>query len=113
MMHCVNSLPTNQYFKSEKDPDEIIPVGIDFADALEPGELIEAALFDSELAGNGNIDLNMIVGTADISKAPLVLQVIQGGADGSTYLIRAKVTTSLGYIRVGSALLQVSRGGAA
>jgi hypothetical protein len=103
----------NQFF-SMKDPDEIIPLSIDFTELpLLDGEVIDSCLFEVELLGSGTEDSSMIVGSADISQDPIVSQVIQGGHDGSLYLIRAIIVTSLGYTRVGSGLLQVKHGGAA
>ena len=71
-----------------------------------------SCLFDAELSGAGTEDLTMIVGTANISADPIVSQIVRGGHIGSLYLIRAKITTSLGYVRVGSGLLEIRRGGA-
>ena len=112
MSNCVTLLGENQSF-SIKDPDEIIPLSIDFTEVLINGETIESCVFDAEMLGAGNEDVTMIVGSADISSDPIVSQTVQGGHVGTVYLIRAKITTSLGYVRVGAGILPVLRGGAA
>jgi len=106
-------MPTCQRFQSfgPKDPDEINVISFDVAELLG-SEVIDSCLFDSELYGAGTVDASMILGLPSVS-GTIVSTRVQGGHDGSVYLIRLTITTASALILICSALLPVSRGGAA
>lgn len=97
-----------------KGPRETTVVGLNFVNLLGPGETISGCSFYCEVrSGQGDPNPSlMLVGSPDLSSAPWVLQTVQGGVDGTTYLITAVVTTSNpANSPEGGLLLPVRKGG--
>ena len=97
-------------FFSTKDPDEILTLGMNFVNLLSVGETITSAVWEMEQADGTAVDPAMLLGNADFSGAPIVLQVVKGGVHQTTYLHRAKVTTSTGRVLVIGGWQQVIKG---
>ena len=99
------------YSFSPKDPDEQIVLSFNFAALLGAGETILSCVFTAlNVPGWSDNSSAMILGGVDLSGAPIVKQMIKGGVDGQSYLIKAEVITSIGRVLVGSATLLVRLG---
>jgi hypothetical protein len=98
---------------SPKDPEEVIVLTVKFDNLLGGAETITGTpVFTAERQDGTTEDTSaMISGTATVQGGS-ALQLIAGGTNGATYLIRAKVTTSAGRTLVGGGLLPIKRGAA-
>ena len=95
---------------SVKDPDEVLVLSFDFANLLDQGETITAAVFDAtDLTDGSDATATLIDGAAEISGS-IVEQLVHAGDVGHSYLIRSQVTTSEDRVLVGSATLPVKIG---
>lgn len=100
-----------QFFPSAKDPEEIVTLSVDFTNLLEAAETIQSAVWLVELENGTAVDsASVLDGTVDISGAPVIRQKFKGGVDRTSYLHRAKATTSAGRVLVGGGLIQVTKG---
>jgi hypothetical protein len=94
---------------SPKDPEEVVVLSVDFVNLLDSGEGITTATVVVEDPA-GQPQAAMVSGAADTTAAPVVRQKVQGGTDGTRYLVRFKATTDGGRTLVGSGILPVQRG---
>lgn len=83
-------------FFSDKDPDEVLVLSVDFVDVLEAGETISSASWLIVRENSDEDTSGMLSGTIDSSGSPIIRQKVQGGNDGATYIHRCKVVTSSG-----------------
>lgn len=96
---------------SPKDPAEVNVYGFDFSKLLSTSETISTASFSVSLVfGASDPSPLLLVGSTDISSAPVVKQKLQAGTAGNTYRVRATATTSQGRVIVASALVPVAVG---
>lgn len=97
---------------SEKYPEEVIVLSIDFAQIFEKDETIIACeVTKSRIYGDSTTDPAplTLVGSVDTSGDPIIRQAVSGGSAGSIYLINAKITTSSSRVLVGVGSLPVER----
>lgn len=97
-------------FYSDKDPEEIITLSVNFGDVLDAGETISTAAWLVVRENSTENTAGMLVGSPDTTAAPIVRQKVQGGNDGGTYLHRCKITTSAGRTLVGGVYQAVRYG---
>lgn len=91
---------------TDKDPSEIVRLGIDFANLLDTGETISTATVTVRTA-QGVDAAAMKSGAADIS-GTVVRQLITGGTAGMSYKVGFTITTSAGQTLIEGADLRVS-----
>jgi hypothetical protein len=94
----------------KKRTTEVWKCPFNFVRRLAPGETISAATFTIEV--HSGVDPNpsvMLVGggASPTIDGPIVVNLVQGGVDGVTYCLRARVTTSQGSVWEGVATLEV------
>ena len=93
---------------SDKDDDEIISVGFDFASLLATGETISTAVFGIRSVGaNDTGAAAMLSGAATIAGS-IATQKIIAGQVGVNYRVSCTITTSAGLKYVESADLAVT-----
>ena len=96
---------------ADKDPDEEIVLSMDFSALMGNGESVVGAETSITKSDNAmDVSVQMVSGAADITAAPIVRQKVKGGAAGTDYLMRVKVTTSGERVLVGGAKLPVRLG---
>ncbi len=81
-------------FFSPKDPEETIVLAVDFTAVLDVAETISSAVWLISREDASEVTTAMLVGTTDISGAPIIRQKVTGGTAQGTYIHRAKVVTS-------------------
>ncbi len=75
-----------------KDPEEAFPVTFDFSAALDEGEAVSIAAVSCLLgSGSDPAPTNVLAGNYSISGGS-VLQAVQGGVLGATYVLRCVAT---------------------
>jgi hypothetical protein len=100
-------------FRSAKDPDETRTLTISFSgnNRLAPNETIVSAVWLVEQEdGTAVTSSDFLVDTCDVTEQPKVKQSVKGGVDGTTYLHRAKATTSTGRVICGGGYLHIVKG---
>lgn len=86
-------------FWPKKDPAEKVWATFAYGAALEPGETIASADLAVTLKqGTDALPSAILDGAALLLAGGRVMQRIQGGADGASYLVRCAATTSTGRI---------------
>lgn len=99
-------------FFSDKDPDEIIILSVDFATALNEGERVLSGAWDIRRDdGSAEDTAPMRVGSTGVIDDKIVAQSVQGGAHGATYLHRAIARTSTNRVLVHGVKQSVKWGG--
>ena len=93
---------------TDKDPSEVVRLGIDFANLLATGETISTATVTCRTAAGVDTTTAMISGSKVISGS-IVRQLVQGGSAGTTYKLSFLVTTSAGQTLIEGADLRVSQ----
>lgn len=95
-------------YMSSKEPTETIVVSFDFSNLLGNGETITACTCTAtDRRTETDMTATMILNAADLSSTPVIKQMVQGGLNGSSYLIRATVTTSRNCVLTGAAVLPI------
>lgn len=90
-----------------KDPAEAFPVSFDFGDALIGAESISAVEIAVSTRSGTDATPAAILDGAAVQDGAEVVQRIQGGVDGASYLVRCEATTSTGRVLVVAAVLPV------
>ena len=80
---------------SNKDPEEIVPLGWDFAPLLSPGETILTAVWTVTDPENPGEDTSGMFPDGPAISGSIVKQRFQAGIDGNSYKHRIKITTSM------------------
>ena len=91
---------------TDKDPSEVVRLGVDFANLLDTGETISGATVTVRTA-SGVAQAAMLSGTDEIDGS-IVRQLITGGVTGTTYKVSFIITTSTGQTLVEGANLRVT-----
>lgn len=92
---------------SDKDPDEIVPVGFDHVDALADGEaLIAVSCAVTLIKGTDPAPADILLGSAAIVGTS-VQQWVTGGVDGCEYRVSFTTDTDGGKRLVEAAILRV------
>lgn len=91
-----------------KDPDEHVRIAFDYTMLLSAGETITSASVVSSLqSGRDPSPGSLVSGAADIVDGNTVVQMIVGGTEGATYLLKCKAQTSSGQQLVVASTLPV------
>ena len=91
---------------TDKDPSEVVRLGVDFANLLDTGESISTATVSVRTA-QGVDAAAMISGSEDIDGS-VVRQLITGGTAGMAYRVGFTITTSTGQTLIEGADLRVT-----
>jgi hypothetical protein len=91
---------------TDKDPSEVVRLGVDFANLLDTGETIIGATVTVRSA-SGVAQAAMLSGDDEIDGS-IVRQLITGGVTGTTYKVSFVITTSAGQTLVEGANLRVT-----
>ena len=92
---------------TDKDPDETIRLGVDFANLLADGETISTATVSIRTAYGVDTGTDMLSASETIDGS-VIRQLITGGTSGMSYRISFGITTSTGQVLVEGADLRVS-----
>jgi hypothetical protein len=91
---------------TDKDPSEVVRLGVDFTNLLDTDETILTATVTVRTT-SGVDQPTMVSGNEDIA-SPIVRQLITGGTAGTTYKVSFVVTTTSGQTLVEGANLRVT-----
>lgn len=82
-------------FAATKDPDAVLPYGIDWTAWLETGDAIASAAW-TVTSPSGDAD--SIVVDSDSETDTVATAILSGGTLGNTYTVTCRITTDNGYI---------------
>jgi len=91
---------------TDKDPSEVVRLGVDFSNLLDTGETISTATVSIRNAA-GVAQAAMLSGSPTNSSG-IVRQLITGGTAGMAYKISFTITTSTGQTLIEGADLRVT-----
>src|SRR5574341_569379 len=81
----------------EKQPSEIFPRTVDFANELASGETLSTATVTAHNAATGtDSSAQLLQGSPQISAGSKVTQTIKGGGDNEHHVVQYRVTSSAG-----------------
>ena len=92
---------------TDKDPQETVRLGVDFANLLATGETISTAAVSIRTAAG--VAVSAMLSGSPVSEGAIVRQLITGGTAGQSYKLSFTVTTSTGQTLVEGADLRVSQ----
>jgi len=101
-----SALPTPSF--SVKRTAEFRRLSFNFINSLDPGETILDATFTATVVSGTDGSPNAIISGAASISLSVCKQLVVGGVDGVTYLLKCLINTSLGQRLEAIALLPVS-----
>lgn len=78
-----------------KDPDAVLPYGVDWTSWLETGDAIASA---SWAVTSPSGDADPIVVDSSSATDYIATAVVSGGTVGNVYVLRCRITTDNGYV---------------
>lgn len=90
----------------EKQPSEEIRVGIDFTDRLATGDAC-TDVYDLAVTDSDGVDVTTTLSRDDSRDGNTISVVIEGGVDGSNYILSILVTTANADIINGNLLIMI------
>lgn len=100
---------TRRAVLDDMDPAERLPVIFPYAKELEAGETLTGAVIGVTLAEGADATPAAMLDGAALVQPDKVVQRVYGRIDGNTYEVRCEATTSLGNVRVLTAVQRVQR----
>jgi hypothetical protein len=95
---------------SPKTPTEIVRYGFNFGALIQHGESVATSTWTIVTSGASPVSASsMLFGSPIVDLSPVVRHLVQGGQNGTTYVVGCRITTSEGQILETATTLGVSQ----
>ena len=92
---------------SPKDPAETYAIAMDFTALVPSGQSISSSVWTCSVYSGNDPSPSSVLTGGPTTSGYTVSQGVTGGLNGTSYAIRVQITTSAGYVFVGTAVLPV------